>query len=123
MDYIFTKNKLLRGILFSFTVCVVANTYATVYIAPPSSSTSGHVPYISDAAMEQCVKLYNEAKWLGEEINRSYVDQYSQASVDTYNSKVSHHSLMINGFNRDCAGKQSESAYRTAQKLNQQIRN
>ncbi len=68
--------------------------------------------------MEQCVILYNEVKWLGEELQKTTVDQYSQASVDTYNNKVSKHSEMTNRFNSDCAGKQSESAYRAAQELN-----
>lgn len=90
------------------------------YEIPPTSRTSANVPWISDAAMEQCVKIYNEAKWLGEEIDRTTVNQYSQTSVDLYNSKISRYSEMVDSFNRKCAGKQSESAYRAAQKLNQQ---
>lgn len=70
--------------------------------------------------MEQCVKDYNEAKWLYEELNNTQVDQYSQASVDAYNAKVERHTRMTNAFNRNCAGKQSESARRAAEKLNQQ---
>ena len=53
-----------------------------------------------------------------DEIDQIQVNQYNQLSVDNYNSKVSRHSKMINSFNKDCAGKQSESAYRAAKKLN-----
>ena len=92
---------------------------AKVYEVPPSSTTSRSVPWISDKAMEDCVKLYNEGKWLGEKINRIQVDSYSQSSVDAYNNKVNQHSQMVNQFNQVCAGKQSKSAYDAAQKLNQ----
>lgn len=101
---------------FLFTQSLVAETYKV----PPSSSTSSHVPYISDAAMEQCVKLYNNAEWLEKEINSIQVDSYNQTSVNNYNNKVRKHSQMTSTFNKDCAGKQSESAYKAAQKLNNQ---
>lgn len=91
------------------------------YELPPTSRSYGNAPVISDEAMEKCVKLYNEAKWLGDEINNMYVDRYSQSSVNKYNSKISKHSKMINFFNKNCAGKQSESAYRAAKKLNNGI--
>ena len=91
---------------------------ARQYEAPPSSSTYGSVPVISDEAMEYCVKIYNEAKWLGEAMQSQYVDQYSQASVDAYNAKVNKHGEMVNYFNNHCAGKQSRSAYEAAQRLN-----
>ncbi len=91
-----------------------------VYEVPPSSTTSTSVPWISDQAMEVCVILYNEGKWLDKKINQTQVDRYSQSSIDAYNSKVNQHSQMINKFNQDCAGKQSKSAYEAAQKLNKQ---
>ena len=94
------------------------NVAAETYEIPPSDRTGSNVPYISDEAMEQCVRIYNESKWLGEEIRTIQVDRYSQSSVDSYNGKVSQHSQMINIFNQDCAGKQSESAYKAAQRLN-----
>lgn len=107
-------------------ICLTALTtpsaYAQTYKVPPSSSTSARVPYISDAAMEQCVVLYNRALWLANDIDRTKVDEYSQASVDAYNAKVSTHKNMTNAFNRDCAGKQSESAYKAAQELNRRKR-
>ena len=109
--------KLFYMVIFTFLIAnsgVLAQTYET----PPSSSTYGHVPYISDKAMEQCVILYNKTKWLGQEINNTTVDQYSQASVEAYNEKINQYTNMLSVFNRDCAGKQSESAYRAAQKLN-----
>lgn len=101
-------------------VCIGSNTLARDYEIPPSTTTSANVPWITDAAMEECVKQYNEAKWLGEEIGTTKVDEYSQVSIDAYNSKISRYSQMTDYFNRSCAGKQSESAYRAAQKLNQQ---
>lgn len=99
---------------------VVASTeaLAQTYEVPPSSSSPGSAPVISDAAMEQCVKLYNETKWFADSVNSSSVDSYDQASVDAHNAKVEKHSGMVDSFNRDCAGKQSQSAYEAAQKLN-----
>ena len=114
------KNRLFQYVLLALAVCTGANTSAKTYDVPPSSTTSINVPYISDEAMEECVKLYNEAKWLGEDIAATNVNQYNHASVDAYNARVSRHSEMISSFNEDCAGKQSESAFRAAKKLNQQ---
>jgi hypothetical protein len=104
---------------FAFTSVSAAQAPQKKYETPPSDVTSRNVPYISDAEMERCVVLYNEAKWLSEEIDRTPVDQYSKSSVDAYNAKVTRHGAMIDSFNARCAGKQSESAYRAAQKLNQ----
>lgn len=53
------------------------------------------------------------------EMDGTQVNNYSQTSVDSYNNKVHSHTEMINYFNNNCAGKQSESAYKAAQKLNQ----
>ena len=97
---------------------LIQGAFAYEYKVPPSSTTHGHVPYISDEAMEQCVILYNQAEQLQYEISSTQVDNYSQYSVDNYNDKVRKHSHMINEFNQNCAGKQSESAYKAAQKLN-----
>jgi hypothetical protein len=104
----------LFGLLLAFPV--VGN----VYKVPPTSTTRGHVPVMSDAQSKQCVKLYNEAQWLYEELGREVVDQYSKASVDNYNRKVNEHTAMTNNFNRDCAGKQSLSACKKAQELNKE---
>ncbi len=111
--------------LFKFTLnalflsaIAIAGAFAQTYEVPPSDRTSSSTPYISDEAMERCVVLWNETKWLGEEIDNIQVNQYSEASVDAYNNKVTRHTNMTNAFNRDCAGKQSESAYKAAQELN-----
>jgi len=112
-----TKIQLI--LLLSF-MCISSNTFSRDYEIPPTSTTSANVPWIPDAEMELCVKKYNEAKWLAEEIDRTAVNKYSQASIDAYNSKITRHSQMTDYFNRNCAGKQSKSAYRAAQKLNQQ---
>lgn len=90
------------------------------YVVPPTSSsysTSMH-NVISDEAMKQCVKLYNEALVIEKKIKNAVVDQYSATSVNAYNAEVMTHSNMISSFNRECAGKQSQSAYEQAQKLN-----
>ena len=112
------KTNYLLIVLLAITMGA-QSVSAKVYEVPPSSTVRGSVPWISDEAMESCVKLYNEGKWLGEKINRMQVDQYSQSSVSAYNNKVSKHSKLTNQFNQNCAGKQSESAYKAAQKLNQ----
>lgn len=112
-----TKIQLILLLTF---MCISSNTFSRDYEIPPTSITSANVPWIPDAEMELCVKKYNEAKWLAEEIDRTEVNQYSQASIDAYNSKITRHSQMTDYFNKHCAGKQSESAYRAAQKLNRQ---
>ena len=100
------------------SLTLFAHAQGNVYIVPPSSSTSSNVPWISDEEMERCVVLYNEIEWLGDKISGMQVNQYSQDSVDLYNSKIDKHSSMVSQFNTKCAGKQSESAYRAARKLN-----
>ena len=97
------------------TTNVLANQH---YITPPTSSTRGYVPVISDGMEQQCVEIYNQAKWLGDSLQNTYVDQYSSASVNAYNQKIVQHSQMINWFNQNCAGKQSRSACEAAMELN-----
>jgi hypothetical protein len=109
----------IKLVLMLAVACTATNVSARNYEIPPTSITSSNVPWISDAAMEQCVKKYNEAKWLSEEIKKTNVNQYSQTSVDNYNSMITRQSKMTGDFNKNCAGKQSESAYKAAQKLNQ----
>ena len=103
---------LLLPMLFSESI------FADKYVVPPTSRSSAHVPVISDAAMENCVKLFNEAKWLAQKLDTINVDRYSQASVDNYNKQILKHREMTNQFNNKCAGKQSRSAYEAAKKLN-----
>ena len=104
--------------LLGFMTIGVCFSYAQQYVVPPSDSTRQHVPVISDKAMEECVKLYNEANWLQGELDKRVVDRYSQEAVAEYNDDVKKHSIMIDTFNDDCAGKQSQSAYEATQKLN-----
>jgi hypothetical protein len=111
-------HRLLVALVFA-SLTSVYGASAQEYEVPPSSTTTTSVPYISDDAMKECVKLFNEAKWLSEEIDGTEVDSYSQDSVDSYNEMVARHTNMTDAFNRDCSGKQSESAYRAAQELNQ----
>lgn len=116
------KNTFMKSLVSGLIVTVMAATATTLvaaeYKVPPSSTTHSSVPVISDRAMEACVKLYNHAEWLKDEIASMQVDRYSQNSIDNYNNKVGRHSEMINKFNNDCSGKQSRSAYEATQKLN-----
>lgn len=90
------------------------------YQAPPTSTTSSYVPVISDEMMKKCVQVYNESKWLQDELNAMKVNQYSQAEVNRYNKKAKRINEMIRWFNDNCAGKQSRSACEAAQKLNRE---
>lgn len=90
------------------------------YVTPPTTTTRGHVPVISDETMKQCVEVYNQAKWLQSQLQSTSVDRYSQSSVDQYNAKVNELNRMTDWFNRECAGKQSRSACKAAQELNRQ---
>jgi len=105
--------RMILGILFLSSLI-----YGRTYEIPPTSSTRGSVPVISDEKMEECVKLYNESKWLGDEINSMYVNQYDSNSVNEYNNKIRKQQFMTRKFNAECAGKQSYSAWKAAQKLN-----
>lgn len=107
------KSILILSALFS--VSALAQNY---YKTPPTSSTTGYVPVISDELMKLCVERYNQAEWLYQELNNAYVDQYSQASVNAYNAKVSQHRQLTQWFNANCAGKQSRSACEAAKELN-----
>ena len=69
------------------------------YLVPPSSSTYGSVPTISDEQMEQCIRVYTR-------IERT---KYSRDM-----------STEIDWFNRNCAGKQSYSACQKANEMNRQ---
>ncbi len=111
--------KMIYIFLFIFTlhgICYAKQSY----VMPPTSSTRGHVPVISDEQMEQCVKVYNESEWLNQELDSTYVDRYSQSEVNAYNRKVNKVNAMKNWFNANCAGKQSRSACEAANKLNRE---
>ena len=75
------NTKKIHFVLFFSFLCISVNVFAKNYEIPPSSSTSANVPYISDAAMEQCVRDYNEAKWLAEKINRTNIN-YSITNIN-----------------------------------------
>ena len=109
---------LLKYLSICLLVFFGTTAFCMDYEVPPSRSTSSYVPYISDKEMERCVEIYNKAKWLSDEVDRTVVNKYDQNAVDSYNSKINHYSKMIDYFNKNCAGKQSESAYRAAQELN-----
>lgn len=90
------------------------------YTMPPSHSTYGYASVISDEDMKKCVELYNQAKWLSEELDKMQVNEYSESSVNAYNEKAAKGNLLVNQFNRLCAGKQSESACAQANALNRE---
>lgn len=110
----FVKNLTILTACLGFMSVAVAQRYT----APPTSSTTGYVPVISDQQMEQCVEIYNQAKWLDEELSRTSVNQYSSYKVNAYNQKADKHRQLTSWFNQNCAGKQSQSACKAAQELN-----
>ena len=118
------SNNILRLLINGVIVITMSFTstalVAAEYKVPPTKTTHSSVPYISDKAMKKCVVLYNHAEWLKDELNTMNVDQYSQKSIDNYNNKVNRHTTMTQKFNRNCAGKQSYSAWKVAQELNNQ---
>lgn len=111
-----TSSILGMGVFAIYSSSTIADI--DYYKVPPSTSTRHHVPVISDEAMRDCVILYNQAERLEKEINNTHVNSYDRNSVDSYNEKVARYGHMIDRFNTGCAGKQSASAYREAQKLN-----
>lgn len=109
----------------ALTLVVVASSASSAfakgsYTVPPTHSTYGHVPVISDAQMRECVELYNQQKWAAAELSQTRVNHYSQQSVDAYNQQVNKINQMTNEFNKKCAGKQSESACKEANRLNRE---
>jgi len=111
--------KLLVLVILTLPHSVIAET-SKRYLVPPTSSTRAYVPTISDEAMERCVKLYNEVKWISEKLNSTVVDNYNKSSVDSYNEMVSQHKDKQNKFNTQCAGKRSHSACKVTQELNKE---
>ncbi|MCR5084082.1 MAG: hypothetical protein K6A65_01100 [Succinivibrionaceae bacterium] len=83
------------------------------YVPPPSSATTGHVPVISDEAMEQCVKAYNETL----DLQRSL---QGGGSPGDYNRKAARYNSLVDWFNANCAGRQSRSACEAANLLNRE---
>lgn len=91
-----------------------------VYTTPPSARSYGHVPVISDEMMQKCVEVYNQAKWLKDELSAKQYSLNSNEAVQDYNNKVNEVNSLSNWFNQNCAGKQSRSACEAANKLNKQ---
>ncbi|SMD00211.1 hypothetical protein SAMN02746065_1207 [Desulfocicer vacuolatum DSM 3385] len=114
----FLNKALYATVLLIMGACGIATADDKIYKIPPSSTTYSSVPYISDHEMEQCVRLYNEIRWLGDDIKNKQTTLYTQSAINSYKNLADRYSSMVNKFNCDCAGKQSESAYRAAQKLN-----
>ena len=90
------------------------------YEIPPSAQTYGNAPVISDAMMQECVKIYNKALAIERTLNPNLVNRYSNHEVNLYNQNVRMHSQLIDWFNANCADKQSYSACKAAQELNRQ---
>lgn len=96
------------------------NSGGRSYVMPPTQATTGSAPVISDAEMQKCVEMYNQANWLDQELAQMQVDLTSESSVNTYNTKVNQVNALTRLFNAKCAGKQSESACREANRLNRE---
>lgn len=112
--------KILVAIFLSSSLFITYSFANQSYVMPPTASTAGHVPVISDEMMEQCVKTYNEAQWLAQKIQTTRINQYSASDVNWYNEQVNKVNSMTSWFNTNCAGKQSRSACEAANKLNMQ---
>ncbi|MDL0089551.1 stress protein, tellurium resistance protein TerZ [Campylobacter gastrosuis] len=108
------KLIILPAIAFILSFC------NQTYKIPPTSSTSGYVPVISDKQMKECVKIYNKIERLGQYLNTAYVNQYSLNEVNTYNNNLQSYNKMVDWYNLNCADKQSKSACEAAKKLNQE---
>lgn len=65
------------------------------YEIPPSAQTYGNAPVISDAMMQECVKIYNKALAIERALNSTFVNQYSSEEVNLYNQNVRMHSQLI----------------------------
>ena len=85
-------------------LCVASYIFANNgYEIPPSSSTFGYVPVISDRQMEECVRVYNNILRIERNMSSSQVSQYNNS---------------VNWYNNNCAGKQSQSACEATNRLN-----
>lgn len=85
-------------------MCVTSYIFANNgYEVPPSSSTFGYAPVISDRQVEECVRVYNNIL----RMERNY-----SSSVSQYNNSV-------DWYNNNCAGKQSQSAYESTNRRQQ----
>ena len=111
-------NKLIAFLCLTSSLLVSCCYAQQSYVMPPTASTPGHVPVISDEMMEQCVKTYNEAQWLAQKIQTTPINQYSASDVNWYNQAVAKVNSMTSWFNTNCAGKQSRSSCEAANKLN-----
>lgn len=110
------KNKHL--IFLAFILQNPIYTIARSYEMPPTVTTLGNVPIISDEQMKICVETYNKTEWLKDDLSRRYVNQYDSYAVEQYNQDVKEVNQLANWFNLNCAGKQSYSACKAANELN-----
>lgn len=95
----------MKLLLIILTLSIgLIQVFSQEYEMPPTVK-GRYGTMISPAEMEECIKLYNEIKWLNEEIDRTVVDQYSSYSVNAYNNKVNDSNMMSQRYNRDCAKK------------------
>lgn len=94
------------------------NLGGAIKTPPPSTYSYGYIPTISDEMMQKCVRIYNETQNLQNELNSTYVNQYSPYEVNVYNVKVRTIDQLIDWYNINCAGKQSYSACKATQELN-----
>lgn len=108
----------MKKIIFCLIAVFLYGGSFQAYKQPPSASSYGYVPTISDEMMQECVRVYNEAENLQNSLNSTSVNRYSAYEVNEYNAKVRRASQMIDWFNANCAGKQSYSACMATMELN-----
>lgn len=91
-----------------------------VFTVPPSDSSYRYAPVISDEMMQKCVEVYNQTKWLKDELSAKQYNLNSNKAVKDFNKKVDEVNSLSSWFNQNCAGKQSKSACEATNKLNKQ---
>lgn len=64
----------------------------------------------NSALAYDCQDLYDEIQELKDDLNSTYVDQYSQHSVDNYNQKIYHLNELADQFNTYCVNQQQSSS-------------
>jgi len=57
------------------------------YEIPPSAQTYGNAPVISDAMMQECIKIYNKALAIERALNSTFANRYSSDEVNLYNKR------------------------------------
>ena len=97
---------------------IISSLYAKSYEMPQIEFKKGNVPMISDEQIEFCVKLYNQIKWLSEDLTKQKSSK-NQANARIYNINVKKYRNLANLFNNECAGKLAADVKTITENLNE----